>query len=158
MSDFNLKRDLKRGFNKFLAVLSVLLLFVVFALAIIVPIYYFSQRSIKWYTIFTLGLAAVLLLSALFRRLLTISARYRGTMPVILHVIFKFIFPMALVLYSIIYEAFFFNFFLNQYRSLALAIIVVSLATVVLIAKLAIFHRIYAYTVKKYLLKHEIKS
>lgn len=158
MSDFNLKRDLKRGFNKFLAVLSVLVLFVVFALAIIVPIYYFSQYSIRWYTIATLGLAALLLAYVLARKVYTISCKYRGLLPLVLHIIFKFFLPLGLALYSVIYEAFFFNFFLNQYRSMALAVIVVTLATVVLIAKLAIIHRIYAYTVKRYLLKHEIKS
>ena len=123
-----------------------LCIFAAFAAVVLLPIYLLSKYQPNVYSAVVLGLIGLAILFFIGMRIRSLYKRYGSLKPLLIHLLVRFVFPIAIVIALLIIEGVLFRLTFGLIVSRIIASIIVVAVNVVIVWLLFLSRRIFFYT------------
>ena len=143
---YNAKSDLKRITYILTSAVMMLCIFAAFAVAVLLPIYLLSKYHPTVYSIVVLSLIGLCIAAAVGLRIYRLAKRYRRPMPLFIHLLVRFIFPITIVIFLLFFEGVLFRLSYGLLSGKIIPTIIVILTNAVIVWLLFLSRRIFFYT------------
>lgn len=145
-TSYNAKSDLKRISYILSSAVIMLCIFAAFAAVVLLPIYLLSKYQPNVYSAVVLGLIGLAILFFIGMRIRSLYKRYGSLKPLLIHLLVRFVFPIAIVIALLIIEGVLFRLTFGLIVSRIIASIIVVAVNVVIVWLLFLSRRIFFYT------------
>ena len=145
-TSYNAKSDLKRISYILSSAVIMLCIFAAFAAVVLLPIYLLSKYQPNVYSAVVLGLIGLAILFFIGMRIRSLYKRYGSLKPLLIHLLVRFVFPIAIVIALLIIEGVLFRLTFGLIVSRIIATIIVVAVNVVIVWLLFLSRRIFFYT------------
>jgi hypothetical protein len=156
MKKYNLQKDLKNIIRVFFSTLSIITLFVIFALALLLPIFLVSKYYPKTYSLIITSLILLIILILIIKKLITIWKKYKKIDFFVYHILINFFAPIITFFILIIIESVFLRIFYKILPFIYSTILIVVI-NLFIIFLLFLLRRII-HNFKLYLKENQIKE
>ena len=145
-TSYNAKSDLKRISYILSSAVIMLCIFTAFSLVVLLPIFLLSKYQPNIYSAVVLGLIGLAILFFIGLRIRKLYKRYGKLKPLLIHLLVRFAFPIAIVILLLIIEGVLFRLTFGLIVSRIVASIIVVAVNVVIVWLLFLSRRIFFYT------------
>ena len=145
-TSYNAKSDLKRISYILSSAVIMLCIFAAFAAVVLLPIYLLSKYHPDVYSAVVLGLIGLAILFFIGLRIRRLYKRYGSLKPLLIHLLVRFVFPIAIVIALLIIEGVLFRLSFGLIASRIIASIIVAAVNAVIVWLLFLSRRIFFYT------------
>ena len=143
---YNAKSDLKRISYILTSALIMLCIFAAFSAVILLPIYLLSKYHPTIYSIVVLSIIGLCIAAAVGMRIFRLAKRYRRPMTLLIHLLVRFVFPIAIVVFLLFFEGVLFRLSFGLIANRIIASVIVILTNAVIVWLLFLSRRIFFYT------------